>query len=56
MGKSRKIHVATLEFEPGDITKNRGHEYGAGRKTQVHRHKNSKRERDKLRQELRRYY
>lgn len=30
---SKRIHVGTFRTKPGDITKNRGHDYGMGRKS-----------------------
>lgn len=56
MGKTRRIYVGTIEFDPRDLTKNQGHEYGAGRPSQVFRHKNKRRERQRQKMELRRYY
>jgi hypothetical protein len=48
----KKIHVGTIESDPRDLTKNRGHDYGVGRTAKVHRHKNEKRAKQKLKKQL----
>lgn len=45
--------LGTLKFDPRDSTKDRGHQYGAGRTTKVMRHKSNRRSKDRLRKELR---
>jgi hypothetical protein len=45
--------LGTVKFDPRNITKERGHEYGKGRPTEAHRRPSEKREKDKLRKELR---
>lgn len=40
---SKRIHVGTFRTRPGDLTKNRGHDYGMGRKSEAHQDKRSKR-------------
>ena len=39
------LHVGVLPFKPEDLTKNQGHAYGAGRKTEAHNDRRSKRRR-----------
>lgn len=53
---SKKMYVGRFENKPEDYTKNQGHEYGKGRATRIHKHKNEKRGKSKLKNELRRYY
>lgn len=48
----KKQHLGTIKFDPRDATKGLGHEYGAGRGTQVLRHKTARRSKDRLRKEL----
>jgi hypothetical protein len=48
----KKQHLGTLKTNPRDLTKAQGHAYGAGRSTQVLRHKTSRRSKDRLRKEL----
>ena len=48
----KKQRLGTVKLDPRDITKGRGHDYGAGRGTKVLRHKTSRRSRDRLRKEL----
>lgn len=48
-------HVGVVEADPRDLNRNRGHEYGAGRKGEVHkdpRTKRSRTRRDKHRRAL----
>lgn len=54
MGKTWR---KTIEFDPRDVTKNQGHDYGKGRGTRVHKDKRSKRgkERQAVKNELRDY-
>lgn len=49
----KKVSLGTIRFDPRDATKAQGHEYGAGRGERVLRHKNVRREKDRLRKELR---
>ena len=56
MGKTNRYHVGTIETKPSDHVKDRGHEYGKGRTVKVHKHKGSKRERQKLRNQLKDFY
>lgn len=51
----KSIHVGTLKTDPRDLTKNRGHDYGVGRKTSAHKHKNEKRAKQKLKDSLKDY-
>ena len=37
------LHVGVFRFQPADITKDRGHEYGVGRKAEVHTDRRTKR-------------
>jgi len=53
MAKQRKIHIGTVEFDYSRLTEGRGHEYGKGRGPRVHKHKTAKREKQRLRRELR---
>lgn len=54
MGKTR-VHLGTVKFDPRDITKERGHDYGKGRAPKVHTGKGERRSRQRLRKELREY-
>lgn len=45
MSKKKKIHIGEVKSKPEDITKNRGHSYGAGRSTEAHGDKRKKRKR-----------
>lgn len=49
----KKVSLGTIRFDPRDATKAQGHEYGVGRGERVLRHKNVRREKDRLRKELR---
>ena len=53
MAKKKVIHVGTLEFDYKRLTADQGHEYGKGRGVKVHKHKTVKREKQRLRRELR---
>lgn len=51
----KRIELGTVEFDPADATKNRGHDYGAGRKTEAHADKRNKRRntrRDRVRDSM----
>lgn len=48
----KKETLGTVKFDPRDITRDRGHDYGAGRPTRAHRKPQDKRAKDKLRKEL----
>jgi len=56
MGKKKKIPAGKIESKPENLTKNLGHEYGKGRTTVAHKHKNVKREKQKIKNELRNFY
>ena len=49
----KKELLGTIRLDPKNLTKNQGHEYGAGRGEKVLRHKSVRREKNRLRQELR---
>lgn len=40
------MKLGTIKFNPKDITKNRGHEYGKGRATQTHKSQTKPRKKD----------
>lgn len=52
MGKTKRYHVGELRTKPSDLTKNRGHEYGAGRSEQKHTSRKEKRAKQKLKNEF----
>ena len=55
MAKKKKIHIGTVKADPRDLTKDRGHEYGAGRSGAAHNDKRGKRKRtrrDKVKESL----
>jgi hypothetical protein len=52
MKKSKRHVIGTITFNPKDITRNRGHEYGAGRSTSTHTPRAEKRAKQKLKKEL----
>jgi hypothetical protein len=52
----KNILIGTVRSKPENITKNQGHEYGAGRGEKVMKHKNVKREKERLRREIERMY
>lgn len=54
--KKQRMHVGTVKSNSKDITKNRGHEYGKGRATVRHDKKTKKREKQKVKKELRDFY
>ena len=49
----KKVSLGTIRFDPRDATKARGHEYGTGRGERVMRHKSVRREKDRLRKDMR---
>ena len=51
MGKRKRQHLGTVEADPKDLTKNRGHEYGSGRSTEVQKDKRTKRKRTRRAQD-----
>lgn len=56
MGKTKRHQPMTIETNPRDLTKNQGHEYGKGRASLPHKHKAKKRDRQKLKNQLREFY
>lgn len=56
MGKTKRMFVGVINIDPKDFYKGMGHEYGAGRKAQVHKHRNEKRGKEKLRKEIKGEY
>lgn len=48
----KRVTVGTVRFDPRDATRDRGHDYGKGRAGRVMRHKNVRREKDRLRREI----
>ena len=55
MGKTKRRILGTVRFDPEDITKSRGHDYGTGRAPKVHKHPGKRREKQRLQKELRGY-
>lgn len=49
----KKELLGTIRLDPKNLTKNKGHEYGAGRGERIHKRPTEKRAKSKLRQELR---
>lgn len=43
MARTKVIRLGTIGFDHADITKDRGHEYGRGRVTEVQRDKRNRR-------------
>jgi hypothetical protein len=52
--KRREV-LGTITFDPSSITKDRGHEYGAGRPIKVHTKPKQKRAKQKLKKEMYNY-
>lgn len=55
MAKKKVIHIGTVKADPRDLTKDRGHEYGAGRSAAAHSDKRRKRKntrRDKVKEAM----
>jgi hypothetical protein len=51
----RRETLGTIEFDPRSITKDRGHDYGAGRPAKIHTKPKEKRAKQKLRKEMYNY-
>lgn len=49
----RREKLGVVEFDYARISENRGHDYGKGRATQKHERRAAKREKARLRRELR---
>lgn len=52
MGKTKRHVIGEIRIKPSDLTKNLGHEYGAGRGEMRHKNPKEKRAKQKLRNEL----
>jgi len=50
--KKREV-LGTVEFDYSRLTADKGHEYGAGRAPRIHKQPKQKREKQRLRKELR---
>lgn len=48
----KKEVLGLVEFDPKDLMRNRGHDYGAGRQARVHSRPKNRREKQRLRNEV----
>lgn len=55
MANKKKIHIGTVKADPRDLSRDRGHEYGAGRSAQVQRDRRNRKKntrRDRVKESL----
>ena len=52
MARAKREIIGTITIDPKQLTQNRGHDYGAGRKAQVHKRRDEKRAKEKLKKEI----